>query len=89
MKKVFLVRFLENRKQTASSPDKLGLSTRGNFLVPLTMISNITDAKHVAAPPSVFAQSVSIAALLKAGKMVKRAVPEKLSLEFFDFYKVL
>ena len=29
------------------------------------------DTKHVAAPASVFARSVSIAALLKAGKLVK------------------
>ena len=88
-KKVVLVRFLENREQTVASPDKLVSSTSGNFSVPVTMISNVTDAKHVAAPPpSVFAQSVLIAALLKAGKLVKRKVPEKLSLEYFDLQSI-
>ena len=67
-----------------ASPDKLVSSTSGNFSVPVAMISNVTDATHVAAAPSVFAQSVSIAALLKAGKLVKRKVSEKLSLEYFD-----
>ena len=52
------------------------------------MISNVTDAKHVAAPPSAFAQSVSIAALLKAGTVVKRKVPEKLSLDQFDLQSI-
>ena len=80
-KKVVLVRFLENREQTVASPDKLVSSTSGNFSVPVTMISNATGAKHVAASPSVFAQSGSITALLKAGKLVKRNVPEKLSVE--------
>ena len=83
-KKVFLVSFLENREQTVASPDKLVLSTSGKFSVPVTMISNATDAKHVAAPPSVFAQLVSIASLSKAGKLVKRNVPEKLNVEHFD-----
>ena len=88
-KKVFLVRFLENREQIVASPNKLVSSTSGNFSVPVTMISNVTDAKHVAAPPpSVFAQSVLIAALLKAGKLVKRKVPEKLSLEYFDLQSI-
>ena len=46
----------KNREQIVASPNKLVSSTSGNFLVPLTMISNVTDAKHVAAPlPSVFA----------------------------------
>ena len=71
-------RFLENREQAVVSPDTLISSTPGNFSVPVTMISNVTDAKHVTAPPSVFAQSVSIAALLKAAKLVKTKVPEKL-----------
>ena len=88
-KKVFLVRFLENREQIVASPNKLVSSTSGNFSVPVTMISNVTDAKHVAAPPpSVFAQSVLIAALLKVGKLVKRKVPEKLSLEYFDLQSI-
>ena len=87
-KKVFLVRFLENREQTVASPDKLVSSTSGNFSVPVTMISNATDAKHVATPPSVFALSVSIAALLKAGKLVRRNVPEKLSVEYFDLQSI-
>ena len=52
------------------------------------MISNVTDAKHVAARPLVFARSVSIAALLKAGKLVKIKVPEKLSLEHIDLQSI-
>ena len=52
------------------------------------MISNVTDTKHVAAPPSVVAQSVSITSLLKAGKLVKSEVPEKLSLEYFDLQSI-
>ena len=58
------------------------------FSVSVTMISNVTDSKHVAAPPSVFVQSVLIAALLKAGKFVKRMVPERLSLEYFDLQSI-
>ena len=80
---MFLVRFLENREQTVVSPDKLAPSTHGNFSVPITMISNVTDTKSVAAPPSVFEQPVSISALLKAYKLVKKKFPEKLSLEYF------
>ena len=57
-KKGFLVRFLENRQQASASPDKLISSTPSNFSVPVTMTSNVTDAKHVATSPSVFAQSV-------------------------------
>ena len=53
-----------------------------------TMISNVTDAKHVTAPSSVFVQSVQIAALLKADKLIKRKVPEKLSLEYFDLQSI-
>ena len=71
-----------------ASPDKLVSSTPRNFSVAVRMISNVTDAKHFAALPSVFAQSVSIAALLKAGKLVKRKVPEKLSLEYFDLQSI-
>ena len=52
------------------------------------MISNVTDAKHVAARPLVFAHSVSIAALSKAGKLVKRKVPEKLSLKHIDLQSI-
>ena len=85
---MFFVRFLENREQTVASPDKLISSTPGNFPVPETMISNVTDAKHAAALPSVFSKSVSIAALLKAGKLVKRKIPEKLSLEYFDLQSI-
>ena len=87
-KNVFRVIFLENREQIVTSPGKLVSSTPGNFSVPVTMISNVTDAKHVAAPPSVFVQSVSIAALLKTGKLIKRKVPEKLSLEYFDLQSI-
>ena len=83
-KKVFLVRFLENREQTAASPDKLISSTPGNLSVPVTMISNVAEAKHVLAPPSVFTQSVSITLLLKTGKLVKGKVPRKLNIEYFD-----
>ena len=71
-----------------ASPDKLVSSTPRNFSVAVKMISNVTDAKHFAALPSVFAQSVSIATLLKAGKLVKRKVPEKLSLEYFDLQSI-
>ena len=81
---VSLVRFLENREQTVVSPDKLVSSITGNFSVPVTMISNVKDAKHVALPPSDSPQSVSITALLRNGKLVKRKVPKKLSLEYFD-----
>ena len=88
-KKVFLVRFLENREQRVGSPDKFVPSTPGNFLVPVTTISNVTDGKHVATPPSVFAQSVLIAAMLKAEKLVKRQVPETLSLECFDLQSII
>ena len=52
------------------------------------MVSNVKDAKHVAALPSVFAQTVVIVALLKAGKSVKRKVPEKLSFEYFDLQSI-
>ena len=52
------------------------------------MVSNVKDAKHVAALPSVFAQTVLIVALLKAGKSVKRKVPEKLSFEYFDLQSI-
>ena len=83
MKKVFLVRFLENRKQTVASTDKLNTSTSGNSSVPVTMISNFTNAKNVAALPSVFALSVSITALSKAIKLVKRTVPQKLSAKYY------
>ena len=55
MRKVFLVRFLETDR---APPDKLVSSTPGSFSVSETMISNVTDAKHVAAPSSIFAQSV-------------------------------
>ena len=85
---MFLVRFLENREQTAASPDKLVSLTPGNFSVPVAMISNVTNAKHVAALPTVFALSVSIAALLNATKLVKRKAPEKLSLEYFDLQSI-
>ena len=51
-KKVFLVRFLGNREQTAASPDIIVSSTPVNLSVPVTMISNVTDVKYVAAPPS-------------------------------------
>ena len=85
---MFLVRFLENREPTVDPPDKFVSSTPGNFSVPVTMISNVTDAKHVAARPLVFARSVSIAALLKAGKLVKIKVPEKLSLEHIDLQSI-
>ena len=51
-KKVFLVRFLGNREQTAASPDIIVSSTPVNLSVPVTMISNVTDVKYVAASPS-------------------------------------
>ena len=72
----------------AAPPGKLVSSTPGNFSVPVTLTSNVTSAKNTAAPPSFFAQSVSITALLKAGKLVKRKVPEKLSLEYFDLQSI-
>ena len=50
------------------------------------MISNVTDAKDVEAPPSVFGKSC--AALLKAGKLIKRKVPEKLGLEYCDLQSI-
>ena len=52
------------------------------------MISNVTNAKYVAAPPSAFEQSVSVAALSKVAKLVKRKVLEKLSLEQFDLQSI-
>ena len=69
-----------------ASPNKLVSSPFGNFSVPITIISNVTDAKHVAAPPLVFPQSVSNTALLKAGKLVKGRLPEKLGLEYVDLH---
>ena len=85
---MFLVRFLENREQTAASPDRLVSLTPGNFSVPVAMISNVTNAKHVAASPTVLALSVLIAALLNTTKLVKRKAPEKLSLEYFDLQSI-
>ena len=52
------------------------------------MISKVTGTKHVAISPSILAQSVSIAALLKTGKLVKRKVPEELSLEYFNLQSI-
>ena len=71
---MFLARFLENRKASVSIAP-------GNFSVPVTITSNLTDTKHAAAPPSVFAQSVLITTFLKAGKLVKRKVQERVGLE--------
>ena len=51
-------------------------STPGNFSVPGTVISNVTDAQQVVLPPPVFAQSVSIAALLRASS--KEKYPRKI-----------
>ena len=59
-KEVFLVRFLESREQTVASPDKLVSSASGNFSVPVTMISNVTDATHVAAHQSLHSQYRSL-----------------------------
>ena len=87
MKKLFFVRFLENRERKVASPDKLISSTPGNFSVPVTLIPNIKAAKHVN-PPSVFAQSVLDAALLKAGKLVKRKAQRNWFLNVL-IYKVL
>ena len=44
MKKLFFVRFLENRERKVASPDKLISSTPGNFSVPVSLIPNIKTA---------------------------------------------
>ena len=45
------------------------------------MISKVTGTKYVAISPSILAHSVSIAVLLKAGKLVK-------SLEYFNLQSI-
>ena len=81
-KKVYHIRFLEESGDDRSPSFPMPPVMVEPLSAPLTQ--DMTPQRPQRPHPCTFAKSVSMADLLKAGKLVKRLIPEKLVLESFN-----
>ena len=79
-KKIYLIRFLQADPEYHSQR----FSTTNEIHHGPVERKALTSLQSSTAEPSKFAQSVSLADLMKAGKIIKKRIPDKLNLEQFD-----